>query len=215
MPEDAEVHVIDDSPYNLEAASRLLPPGTDVVTHLVSDDASLHSAIVDALDVSLPGFTFDTAAYLKAKAPVDSEALHRGLFESLIAALTSSDNSHLTICDLGCGLLPVLSHLTSPSSGLFGPSSPVRSVEYHAYESNLSLLPSILSAMSDSGYAATGESPHTFFKEFPQTRGRPPRFLRRSLGPSSPSPPPAHPSVTVYLHMRDFRVAPPPRRPPT
>ena len=64
-PEGAEVHVIDDSPRNLELAETLLPQSTPVSTHLVTDESDLHTSLTKILECVPPDFEFDTVSYLK------------------------------------------------------------------------------------------------------------------------------------------------------
>ena len=155
---------------------------------------------------------------------MDDAALSSVVFQSLIHTLRSApapSNTHVKICDLGCGLLPMLSHLTSPTSGLFRPNSKVQSVEYHAYESNLKLLPEIFSVLSKLGYTTvTNTPPYTFFKEFETFKDCDgsswTHFFRKKKKKIQTSSSIPYPSVTVYLHMHDFRSSPPtpPSKPP-
>ncbi|GMH83453.1 hypothetical protein TrVE_jg1048 [Triparma verrucosa] len=222
LEDGVEIVVIDDNERVLEVVETVDKEKRRIKTHLITDDNDLRDVLlkvqgcvgVDSL------FEFDEVKYLRAKNVVDDSAINEDVWRKLLVALgeiPAPFNTHLKIVDVGAGLLHMLRRFVSPTVGVISPESKVQSVEYHAYEGNVRLLPEILSVMEEMGFrTVTSSPPYTFFKEFrwaedKHGQGRSRRSWwwswggRGGDGGEIIEVEGRDASVTVYLHMRDFR----------
>eukprot|EP00520_Triparma_pacifica_P015443 CAMPEP_0118642668 /NCGR_PEP_ID=MMETSP0785-20121206/5956_1 /TAXON_ID=91992 /ORGANISM="Bolidomonas pacifica, Strain CCMP 1866" /LENGTH=372 /DNA_ID=CAMNT_0006534231 /DNA_START=208 /DNA_END=1322 /DNA_ORIENTATION=- len=162
--------LIDDNESILEiASSHPSSPRTILVN---SPPDTLHRALLLATSSIDASFKFDPSNYLKSKNVIDEAAIDLTTYNELRSSLLSLPppfNTHLKVVDLGCGLLHMLRRLTDSSMGVLpqaSPSSSIQSLEYHAFETNPTLLPEILSSLSSMGFTTVSSSPpYTFFKE--------------------------------------------------
>ncbi|GMH52802.1 hypothetical protein TL16_g01310 [Triparma laevis f. inornata] len=210
--EDLEIVVIDDSEKVLEVAKTSSLHPKIIKTYEINDENDLRDVLLQVQGCKKidSQFAFDEVKYLKAKNVVDESAINEEVWRKLLKELSEIPapfNTHLKIVDVGAGLLHMLRRFISQETGLISPESKVQSVEYHAYEGNVRLLPEIVKVMESLGFrAVTSSPPYTFFKEFygsEEIGAKKGRWWNWRGGSSSLDG--GGVTVTVYLHMRDFR----------